>query len=95
MLAPERYKGLQSGTHFELSLEGGYPVLGAGVGGHFRRTYRDWWAFGRAGGFGEGGKMEGVMARRSLREGENEVRVTKVPRVPGFWPKSIKHLSRK
>ena len=57
MLAPERYKGLQSGTHFELSLEDGYPVLGAGVGGHFRRTDRDWWAFGRAGGFGEGGKI--------------------------------------
>ena len=30
------------------------------------------------------------MARRSLREEENEVRITKGPRVPGFWPQSIK-----
>ena len=51
---------------------------------------RDWWVFGRAGGCGKGAKKEGVMARRSLREGENEVRLTKWPRVPGLWPQSIK-----
>ena len=77
VLAPERYRALQSGAHFELSLEGGYPGPGGGGWGTFQEEvqglvgiWQSWWLWGR--------------------EEENEVRITKGPRVPGFWPQSIK-----
>ena len=63
VLAPERYRALQSGAHFELSLEGGYPGPGGGGWGTFQEEvqglvgiWQSWWLWGReeeGGGDGE------------------------------------------
>ena len=71
MLAPERYRGLQSGAHFELSLEGGYPGPGGGGQGTFQEevqglvgVWQSWWLWER----GEEGGGDGETQPEGGRE---------------------------